>query len=78
MKHSWEECLNPCERNLSGIPGRCNGGYICSCHSPPLGLFYQPCLDCGGSKDILDLRICGQHSVCGLSYEPASDCSAGI
>ena len=41
-------------------------------------LFYQPCLDCGGSKDILDLRICGQQSVCGLSYEPASDCSAGI
>ena len=25
--------------------------------------FYQPCLDCGGSKDILDLRICGQQSV---------------
>ena len=40
--------------------------------------FIQPCLDCGGSKDILDLRICGQQSVCGLSYEPASDCSAGI
>lgn len=67
--HSLVKSLNPCEKNLSWIHGRCSGVCIYSCHSPHSDLFYQRYEDCEDSKGTWGLHIYEWWSACSSFLE---------